>query len=56
MIVVAVVGLVTVGLFYVPASILLVLAGLLSVQRKPKTRSQGLVADVSLYAEMVLRA
>jgi len=35
MIVVAVLGLVMVGWFYVPASILLVLAGLLSVRRKP---------------------
>jgi len=43
MIVVAVMGLVTVGFFYVPASILLVLAGLLSVRRKPRTHFQGLV-------------
>jgi len=40
MIVVAVMGLVTVGWFYVPASILLVLAGLLSVRRKTKAHSQ----------------
>jgi hypothetical protein len=42
MIVVAVMGLVTVGWFYVPASILLALAGLLSARRK-RTHFQGLV-------------
>jgi hypothetical protein len=42
MMAVAVMGLVTVGWYYVPASILLVLAGLLSVRRKPRTHSQSL--------------
>jgi hypothetical protein len=47
MIVVAFLGLVTVGFYYVPASILLVLAGLLSVRRKPKTHFQGLIVNAS---------
>jgi len=40
MIVVAAIGLVTVGWFYVPASVLLLLAGLLSVRRRPNTDPQ----------------